>query len=171
MIGIVVWPDQNCKMKPVLRLKILVFLFALSSCSNDFEALININEVSPWCILGFDSLDRTPEQRIALLQELGLNKYGFNKGKGDLSTMIKEFKLASENNIEIISVFLWLNAKRDSVGNLSLSNQELLSNLNKVEQKPTIWLSFSNNFFEQLNQDESVRLSVEMIKFIKTHLF
>jgi len=154
-------------MKNLFQSIILITLFIVSSCSNKSEELIKISDVSPWCILGFDSLDRTPEQRITLLQELGLSKYGFNKGKGDLTTMIKEFDLASKNNIEITSVFLWLNAKRDSVGKLSPANQELLSNLAKVNQKPTLWVSFSNNFFEDLGQDESIQLSVEMIRFIK----
>jgi sugar phosphate isomerase/epimerase len=81
--------------------------------------------------------------------------------------MKTEFKLAKENNIEINSIFLWLNAKRDSIGKLSPSNQELLSNLKEVEQKPTIWLSFSDNFFKKLNQKESIELSIEMIKFVK----
>ncbi|MFK7757408.1 MAG: sugar phosphate isomerase/epimerase family protein [Flavobacteriales bacterium] len=155
-------------MKYILMFHLILVLCFLFSCSNKVEELIDISEVSPWCILGFDSLDRTPEQRIALLHELGLKKYGFNKGKGYLSTMIQEFNLARENDIEITSVFLWLNASRDSVGKLSLSNQELLSNLTKVKQRPTVWLSFSNNFFEELNHKESISLSVEMIQFIKS---
>jgi len=155
-------------MKYLYKLYVITFLIALSSCANNVEELITISEVSPWCILGFDSVDRTPEQRIAMLKDMGLKKYGFNKGKGDLSKMVEEFKLASENDIEITSIFLWLNAKRDSIGKLSLANQELLSNLSKVEQKPVIWLSFSHNFFEELSQKESVSLSVKMIQFIKS---
>lgn len=143
---------------------ILVFLF---SCTNEVEYSFEVNEVSPWCILEFDSLDRTPKERIAMLNEMGFTKYGFNKGKGDLSTMKEEFKLARENDIEITSIFLWLNSKRDSIGKLSPSNHELLSNLKEVEYKPTIWVSFSDNFFEELNQEESFELSIEMIKFIK----
>lgn len=149
------------------KIIILLFLILTSSCTNKDDTLIKIDEVSPWCILGFDSTDRTPEQRISMIKDLGLSKYGFNKGKGDLSTMLEEFKLASENNIEIPSLFLWLNAKRDSVGKLSEANQELLSNLVKVKQKPTIWVSFSDNFFTDKDHEESIKLSMDMIKFIK----
>ena len=137
------------------------------SCDNELKQPIKANEVSPWCIIGFDSLDRNPTQRIALLKEMGFSKYGYNRGKGDLSQMKTEFNLARENDIEITSVFLWLNAKRDSIGKLSLSNQELLNNLADVEYKPAIWLSFSDNFFEGLSQEASVNLSVEMIQFVK----
>lgn len=142
----------------------LVFLY---SCNKTIEYSIEVKEVSPWCILGFDSLDRTPKERISMLNEMGFTKYGYNKGKGDLGTMIDEFKLAKENDIEITSIFLWLNSKRDSIGKLSPANQELLSNLKKVEQKPIIWVSLSDNFFEGKNQQQALQISINMVKFIK----
>ncbi len=156
--------NMKNRIKLISLLPLLVFLY---SCTNTVESPINVDEVSPWCILGFDALDRTPKQRIAMLKQMGFTKYGYNKGKGDLTTMKEEFKLAKENNIEITSIFLWLNAKRDSIGTLSPMNQELLSNLAEVDYKPTIWLSFSNNFFEELNQEQSIKLSIEMIEFIQ----
>lgn len=145
----------------------ILLLIVANSCSNNTKNLIKVEEVSPWCILGFDSLERTPKQRIAMLKEMGFTRYGYNRGKGDFSEMKEEFTLAKDNNIDIVSVFLWLNAKRDSIGKLSPSNQTLLSNLKLVEQKPTIWLSFSNNFFKDLSQEESIQLSIEMIQFVK----
>ena len=156
-------------MKNLIRLNILVFASVLLfSCANKMEYAIDVKEVSPWCILGFDSLDRTPKERISMLKELELTKYGFNKGKGDLSTMKEEFKLARENDIEITSIFLWLNFKRDSIGKLSRSNQKLLRNLKEVAYKPTIWVSFSDNFFEGKNQEQSLEVAIEMIKYVKT---
>lgn len=154
-------------------MKNLVYLFAFLlllqfyACEKSTDLLIPVDEVSPWCILGFDSLDRSPEQRISMLKELGLSKYGFNRGKGEFDEMVKEFNLAKESDIEITSIFLWLNAKRDSIGKLGQSNQELLGNLRKVEQKPTIWVSFSNNFFEQRDEKESIEYATKMIKFVK----
>ncbi len=154
-------------MKNFIKFTALLFLTLNIACQKKDKKAIEISEVAPWCILGFDTKDRTPAQRIALLQELGLKKYGFNKGKGDLTTMKKEFKLAEENNIEITSVFLWLNAKRDSIGKLSPANQELLQNLSEVNQKPVVWVSFSDNFFKNLSDEESIKRSVEMIRFVK----
>jgi len=154
-------------MKTYIKISILFLSLILNSCNNKKEYKIKIDEVSPWCIIGFDSLNRTPIQRINMLKELGLKKYGYNRGKGDLSEMKKEFKLAQKNNIEITSVFLWLNAKRDSIGKLSASNQEILNNLNEMKSTPTIWVSFSNNFFKDLNQKQSIELAIQMITSIK----
>lgn len=145
----------------------LFLLVFLSSCKSLVESPIHVKELSPWCIIDFDLLKRTPKQRIAMLKEMGFNKYGYEKGKGNLSEMREEFQLAKENNIEITSLFLWLNADRDSIGKLSASNQELLRNLKNAEAKPTLWVSFSTNYFEKLNHEQSITLSVEMIRFIK----
>ena len=154
-------------MKNLTRLTILILVLFQFSCNSNEAYRIEVTEVSPWCILGFDALDRTPKERIAMLNEMGFSKYGFNKGKGDLTTMIEEFKLAREHDIEITSIFLWLNSKRDSIGTLSPSNQELLGNLKKVGQKPRRWVSVSNNFFEGKTHQESLEVAVEMIRFIK----
>jgi len=140
----------------------------IMSCKTQVEKVIKPEEVSAWCIIGFDTEDRTPEQRIDLLKHLGLTKYGYNRGKGDLTQMLDEFELAHENNIEINSVFLWLNAKRDSLGALSPGNQQILTNLSKVKQKPAIWVSFSDNFFKELDDEHAIDLASEMIKFVKS---
>lgn len=147
---------------------LIFFLLTFVACTQQKEPSFKVEELSPWCILGFDTQDRNPQQRIAMLKELGFKKYGFNKGKGHLDEMKEEFKLAKENDIEITSIFLWLNAKRDSIGKLSPSNQELLKNLSEVDYKPTIWLSFSNNFFEDLDDTASKEYAKKMIQFVKS---
>lgn len=147
---------------------VTLFFCCLLACNTEKTEAIPINDVSPWCIIGFDSADRSPLQRIEMLKDLGLSKYGFNKGKGDLGTMKAEFKLANDHNIAINSIFIWLNAKRDSIGKLSPSNLEILKNLKEIEAKPTLWVSFSDNYFEGKNQEASVLLATDMIKYIKT---
>jgi len=157
----------------VISLLIILIVIA-SACkdkkpaTSDKSAIIDVKKVSPWCITGFDTKDRSPQERRTMLQDLGLSSYGFNKGKGDFSTMQEEFKLAKENDIDITSIFIWLNADRDTIGQLSPSNQLIFDNLKEIEQKPTLWLSFSNNFYEDLDREASITLSMEMIKFIKS---
>ncbi len=150
---------------------VLILLLANVACyAQKTVPSFKVEDLSAWCIIDFDAKERTPEQRIVMLQELGITKYGFEKGKGDLSKMKHEFQLASESNIEIVSIFLWLNAKRDSIGKLSPNNQQLLANLKETQQKPAVWLSFSNNFFEDRTQKESIVLATEMIRFIKPRM-
>lgn len=140
---------------------------SICSCSKQTQKSINFGDVSPWCIVNFDSLERSPFERVEMIKTIGFTKYGYDWELQHLNDMKAEFEIAKENNIEIVSIFLWLNAKRDSVGKLSPSNERMLSILRDVEFKPTIWLSFSNNYFENLNQEQSLTLAIEFIKFIK----
>ena len=156
-------------MKNLIKLThFLLLSLVISSCAKHTENSISIKEVTPWCIVNFDSLERSPIERIKMLKKMGFAKYGYNWDDRHLNEMKDEFKLAKENNIEIVSIFLWLNAKRDSIGKLSSSNERMLSILKDVDYKPTIWVSFSNNYFEGLNQEQSISLAIEFIKFIKS---
>jgi len=156
-------------MKKYLNPSIFIFfvLMLIFSCSIKKEKFNEMQNVYPWCIVAFDSLERSPSDRIKMLKELGFVKYAYDWRDKHLNEMENEIKLANENNIEIISVWLWLNAKRDSLGNLSPSNERIFNILKHSQLKTTLWLSFSNNFFEGSTQEQSMNRAIEMIKFIK----
>lgn len=125
-----------------------------------------MNNIYPWCVVAFDSLDRSPAERIKMIKELGFNKYAYDWEVDDLDEMEDELNMAKENNLDIVSVWFWLNAKRDSIGKLSAQNERVLEILKKSGLKTTLWISFNNNFFTGLSQEESINICSEMIKFI-----
>ena len=145
----------------------ILVLIVFYACNKKSENPIKIEEVTPWCIVNFDSLERSPIERIQMLKNMGFKKYGYNWDNKHLDNLKEEFTLAKENNIEITSIFLWLNAKRDSIGKLSPANERMLDLLSEVDYKPTIWLSFSDNFFKDRTQEQSLSKAIEFIKYIK----
>lgn len=149
------------------RAIVLFFSFALSySCAIRKEKPMVLKDVYPWCIVAFDSIKRSAAERINMLKELGFDKYAYDWRDDNLNEMESEFKLAKENNIEIVSVWLWLNAERDSLGHLSPSNEKIFEIIKKQQIKTTFWLSFSNNFFEGLTQEQAINKAIEMIKYV-----
>jgi len=148
------------------RICIVILIIASYSCSK-VDKPITIDNISPWCVVSFDSLERKPLDRITMLKSMGFSKYGYNWREKHLPEMRDEFALAEKNDMQIVSVFLWLNAKRDSIGKLSPLNEKLLQNLKEIKNKPDLWLSFSHNYFENLSQEESLALAIEYIKFVK----
>ncbi len=156
-------------MKTFSSKSILLFLvfILIYSCSNQKEQFNKMSNIYPWCIVAFDSLERSPVDRIMMLKELDFTKYAYDWRDKHLDEMETEINLARENEIEIISVWLWLNAKRDSLNNLSPSNERIFKILKNTKLKTTLWVSFNNNFFEDLSQEESMSRAIEMIKFIK----
>ncbi len=154
----------------IIKIRFLILLGSilyLTACDHKPSSTINVEEIVPWCIIGFDTEERTPSERIDMLQNLGIKKYGYNRGKADFTSMKEEFQLADEKGMEITSIFLWLNPKRDSLEKLSPANQDLLHNLRDSPHKPAIWVSFSESYFKDLDQQQSINLSIEYLTYIK----
>lgn len=149
-----------------LILSTLFVLITICACNETKKDANNLKNIHPWCIVAFDSLERSPEERILLLKDLGFDKYAYDWRDHHLDEMAEEIELARANNIKIISVWLWLNAKRDSLGKLSPSNERMFDILKETHLITTIWLSFSNNFFDDLSSKESLERAVDMVRFI-----
>ena len=145
----------------------LPFLFVMVqySYAQGFDK-IELKNTYPWCIVAYDSLERSPKQRIALLKEIGFNKYAYDWRDKHLDDTHAELKLATENNIEIVSVWLWLNAKRDSLNSLSDANQRILGIIDSLNLKTTLWVSLSENFFEEPAYEQSLSKAVKIVDFI-----
>lgn len=156
---------KTCNKLIFLIISIIVFIH---SCKNTNESHLNMENLYPWCIVAFDSLERSPAERIKMLKDFGFTKYAYDWRNEDLDSMKSELTLAKENNIEIISIWLWLNAKRDSLENLSASNEKVFDIIKSLNLETTLWVSFSNNFFENLTQEQSINLATKMIKSIYT---
>ncbi|MDO9634496.1 MAG: TIM barrel protein [Paludibacter sp.] len=153
-------------MKSFTNIVVLIVFTFIYSCTIKQEKPLEMTNFYPWCIVGFDSLDRTPEERINMLKELGFTKYAYDWRLEDLNEMSYELSLAKENDIEIIAVWLWLNAKRDSLDKLSSSNERIFEILKNQQLSTTLWLSFNNNFFEGQTHEQSINRAIEMIEFI-----
>ncbi len=125
-----------------------------------------MNNIYPWCIVAYDSLERSPAERIEMMKAMGFVKYAYDWRDKHLDEMGHELQLARDNDIAVISVWLWLNAERDSLDHLSPSNERIFDILEATPLKTTIWLSFSNNFFEGLTQEQSMDVAVDMIQFV-----
>ena len=127
---------------------------------------INIDNTYPWCIVAYDALERSPAERIQMIKELGFEKYAYDWRDRHLDDTYTELTLARDNNIQIVSVWLWLNAERDSLNQLSDSNEEIFQIIEKLNLKTTFWLSFNGNYFQGLNQDESLERAIDYVRFI-----
>jgi len=145
---------------------ILLFVF-LNQCKSKIEINnLDMDRVFAWCIVPFDVKNRTPEQRIDLLKELGIQKYAYDWRDKHLDEMVHEWQLAKTNNIQVTAVWLWLDARTDSVGRLSPVNERLLQNIDSANLSTDIWLSFNNNYFDSLPEDQALAKGVEIVRYV-----
>ena len=149
-----------------IAISLFLLMVFVTSCLKQKEKDHTMQQLYPWCIVAYDSLERTPSERILMLKEMGFTKYAYDWRDKHLDEMATELTLAKKNDIEVISVWLWLNAKRDSLGKLSPANERIFDIVKDLQLKTTLWVSFSNNFFEDLTQEQSMNRAIEMLKFV-----
>ena len=138
-----------------------------SSCQEKNKGqLIDIEKIYAWCIVPFDSLDRSPEDRISMLKQLGIKKYAYDWRQEHLSSMAAELMLAKRNDIDVIAVWMWLDDNWDSIDGLNSANEKVFNVIEEINYKGQIWVSFNANFFENLSDADAVRKGAEMLAYL-----
>ncbi|WP_425236142.1 sugar phosphate isomerase/epimerase family protein [Ulvibacterium sp.] len=127
---------------------------------------IDTDNIYAWCIVPYDSLERSPEARIAMLKKMGITKYAYDWRQEHLPQMAKELQWAKKQGVTVISVWMWIDGQGDALGKLSDSNEKVFRVIEEVGYQGQIWVSFAANFFEDLSDTEAVAKGAEMIAFL-----
>lgn len=61
------------------------------------------DKLVPWCIVPFDAKERSPAERVAMLQELGLKRVAYDWRDEHVATFEEEFRLYQEHGIELFA--------------------------------------------------------------------
>lgn len=141
----------------------LLFSFVFSAAI--FAQELNMDNCFAWCIVPFDNQNRTPEQRIEMVKRLGFQSYAYDWRTEHLPEMAKEIILARKNGIEMNAVWMWLD-HNDAVGNLSENNRKVLQALKETGLKTQLWVSFPENYFDDLNEPGRLKKAVEMVGYV-----
>ena len=150
----------------IILFSFLIFLNVnLLSGQNSGSNDLNMDNYFAWCIVPFDNQNRTPEERVEMLKELGFESYAYDWRTEHLPEMAREIKLARKNGIDINAVWMWID-ENNSIGNLSEDNQKVLDVLEETNLKTQIWMSFPEDYFEGMTDDERIKKAVSMIAYI-----
>lgn len=144
---------------------LVIFLASFISCGNKEKVELEMDNYYAWCIVPFDNQNRTPEERIEMLKDLGIQSYAYDWRMEHLPEMDKEIKLARENQIDINAVWVWID-QSNSIGNLSEGNQKVLDVLDETGLETQIWMSFPEDYFERMTEEERMEKATTMISYI-----
>ena len=146
---------------------IFLILFTLFSCQQSTEnADVQMDQLYAWCIVPFDSEERSPAERIQMLSKLQFQKYAYDWREKHLDEMTTEWRLANENDIEVMAVWMWIDQRHDTIGQLSTGNERVFEALKETGIKTQLWVSFHANYFEGLVQEDAVRKGSAMINYL-----
>ena len=141
-------------------------LYAFSQGVND--SLFSKENIIPWSIVGFDVKERTPEERLAMVERLGFSQYAYGNRPEHIPSMQKEWLLAKEKGIKIKAVWLYINLRKDRVGQLKPASEAVFQNLLATGLKTQIWVGFEPSYFTGLSEKESLQQATQMINYLAT---
>ncbi|HTU18061.1 MAG TPA: TIM barrel protein [Gemmataceae bacterium] len=88
-----------------------------------------------WCIVPFDARKRGPEQRVAMLKQLGFKRFAYDWRAEHLPAFDRELGLLKKEGIELTAV--WFPA------NLGDDAQKLLAVIEKHKVRPQLWVTMT----------------------------
>lgn len=131
------------------------------------QQLFDQENLVAWCIVPFDSKNRSPEERIEMLKRLSFSQYAYDWRHQHLDSFANEIRLAEDNHVNIVAVWLWIDKNADKPGQLSEDNERMLDILEKSGLKTALWVGFNHNYFEQTDDADKVSAGAEMIKYLR----
>ena len=123
-----------------------------------------------WCIVPYDKLARSPQDRIAMLKQLGFSQYAYDWRPAHLATFAEELRLAQEQNIRVNAVWMWIDGGQDAPGKLSAANQNMLDILQASGIRTRLWVGINGNFFDGLDEAAKLQRATGMLRFLRGHV-
>ena len=154
-------------MKTMKHKLVLIYVLAATlvySCKpqyTDNMKMLETEQLIAWCVVAFDANERTPEDRALMLKDLGMKRLAYDYRDRHLPDFEKEISILADNDIELCAVWLWIQEEKDQL--LDPNSEFVVSVLEENEVATTLWLSFPDNFFEGLNDDQKMSKAVAII--------
>jgi len=150
------------KSKWFLLLCVLLISFPVAAqVPRKTESIFERQNLVAWCIVPFDKMKRDPRQRADMLKDLGITQLAWDWRTEHLPFMEEEISALRKNNIKLKAVWFWVNGKAD--GSLDDENYFILETLKKNQVKTELWVSFNDNFFGELTDEEKLNKAVKTI--------
>lgn len=157
------------------RIPIALFVLMLASfLASDVRAqskksrrLFDQKNLIAWCIVPFDSKNRTPEQRVEMLKRLDFSQYAYDWRHQHLDSFASEIELARKQNVNMSAVWIWIDKNSDKPGQLSADNERMLDILRGSGHKAQLWVGFNHNYFHDMEEAERIDAGVKMIQYLR----
>src|SRR5688572_6603065 len=156
--------------KPGICASIVILILTFLSCSPGEKSarntkLFSKDNLIAWCVVPFDSAERTPEERAQMLADLGFKQFAYDWRLKHLPTFSTEINELKEHGINLTSVWLWIDT--DSGEIFDDVNKQLLDIIKQNNVKTDFWLGFSNKHFEGLSDEAKLEKAVASVSYIQ----
>ncbi len=122
------------------------------------SALFAPENLVAWCIVPFDAKKRGPQERVAMLRELGFTRYAYDWRAEHLPTFDEELRLLKANDIKLEAV--WFPAALDE------DARTILDLLKKHDLHTQLWVTMGDPATNHQEQAAKVSVAVETLASI-----
>ncbi len=147
---------------------LLILLAILSSCQHIKQAkttdMFDKENLIAWCIVPFDAMGRSPEERAGMLNELGISQLAYDYRDEHLASFVEEISVLAAHGIELRAVWFWVQG--DSNGLLDRSNEFILESLKKTNTRTELWVSFPESYYDGNTDGENLQKAIHSIREI-----
>jgi len=127
--------------------------------------LLDKNNLVAWCIVPFDSKDRTPADRAAMLKELGISKFAYDWREEHLTTFPDELIALKENDVELSSVWFWIDNRVEPIDE---NNERFFKLIEEHGVQTEMWICLNDKVFNGLDEQELFDKAVEIVDLYYT---
>jgi hypothetical protein len=130
----------------------------------DTPSIYDMENLLAWCVVPFDSEERGPVARVNMLKALGFTKFAYDWRDQHLPSFPQEVELLNQQQIELTSVWWWIDGQGEDL--LNEGNRQLLHYLDSLDISCDIWMSFSDNYFDGMDDAAKLVKAVESVKLL-----
>lgn len=157
----------NKKFIVPLILSTMIFSCADQKQNNKLGSVFEKENLIAWCIVPFDSKNRTPEERAEMLKELGITKLTYDWRDKHIPSFDEELETLKNNNIKLQG--FWLNSGPDPANDKYL--KIILDLFKRHNTKTQLWTMFSGwPNFDSLSQTNKVKTAAESVAYVAKKL-
>nr|WKN37221.1 xylose isomerase [Tunicatimonas sp. TK19036] len=146
---------------------LLIVNLLLSACQstapvNEEDGLFAPSNLVAWCIVPFDRVERGPQERAEMLQDLGITKFAYDWRTEHLPSFEEELQALEEHDVELQGIWFWI--EQDSAGYLGKDNEALWAKMKENNVQTECWFSFSPQFYKGLSDEEKASHTIAFIR-------
>jgi sugar phosphate isomerase/epimerase len=121
------------------------------------------NNLVAWCVVPFDSMERTPVQRAQMLKELGFTKFAYDWRAHHIIEFPDEINELKTQGIQLSAVWIWI----DSDSLLDNNNARIFEIVKDNGVKTDFWIGFNNAVFDGLDENGKFEKAISMVKSLE----
>jgi sugar phosphate isomerase/epimerase len=147
-----------------LAVFLLIALYVVkSNAQQPSEKIFARNNIVAWCIVPFDSKNRGPEERAAMLNKLGITKLAYDWREKHIPTFDAELAALNKHNIHLQAFWLLSGSEPENDKNVEAAFDFLERNSVHTQ----IWYMFvPPKNFDGLTQEQKLDTAVDVIRYI-----